>query len=112
MTSLQGKFIHAFTFGEAQYFVTMWKELLPLLSAILFNLHPEEFQARVAEMKGRTREYYSRDPVQAGMREPMPVGNSGLYVETHWNNDKTYLICVDLLKRFGYGEDDFHIDYR
>jgi negative regulator of replication initiation len=90
--------------------VTIWKELLQLLSGILYNLDPRVFEDSISTMRGNSRRYFDRDPERVRMRSPRRVGRSPWYVETHWDNDKTYFLCVEMLQRFGYSENDLELD--
>lgn len=105
--SFLGKSIVGFTFCGKHYPAKMWKDLLINLAEIIYHAHRSDFR-KVLSMHGTKRIYFSQSPEQ--MREPRKVGDSGLYVETHWSAKSMVKLSLDLLALFGYTDQDLKID--
>ena len=102
-----GKAIRGFSFGGEQYGVRTWKDLLVTLASTIHSQRGQDFDI-VLGMRGTKRTYFSRD--QYKLREPKEVGESGIFVETHWSADGTVKMCDKLLALFRYSPDDLRIE--
>lgn len=105
--SYLGKSIKSFTFRGVRHQVRTWKELLTSLTQIIYDKHTSEFD-KAFSFRGPKRVYFSRTPNE--MREPLKVGRTNIYVETHWSANSTLRICLGLLALFGYSDQDLKIE--
>ena len=101
-----GKSIIGFVFDGNSFEVSRWKDLLTTLAEEVHNRHAPEFE-RVGELHGSKHAYFSRD--ERELRLPLPVGNSGYFVDTHLSAKMTIQISYRLLFLFSYSERDLKI---
>lgn len=90
-----------FKFKGISYSVTRWSETMERFCTMIYLDKPQEF-IRILRLKGKRRQYFNRDGFR--MRDPVPIGDSGIYLETHLgaNNCKSVMDAVSRL--FGYGD--------
>ena len=103
-----GKRIKSFiVFGE-QFHPRSWKKMVAEVANQVYLRDPLQFHRQAPELRGTTREYFSRDPEQ--LEQPQAVGDSGWFVYTKWDPDRSVAVCRKLLELFGYNRDDLRID--
>jgi restriction endonuclease Mrr len=88
--------------------VKNWKGMLVGLCTHLYAKHGDDFSQKVLGLGGRTRTYFSRNP--SDMRLPEAIGESGIYVGTHWSADDTYRRCKQVVKVLGYAANRFEVE--
>lgn len=101
------KKIDSFIFKKIAYKPQNWKDLLTKVAEKIYEENKSSFD-KIFNLKGRKRTYYTRDPKQ--QREPRPIGNSGIFVETHFNANHIVKMTLDLLELFGYSREDLKIE--
>ncbi len=105
-TSRTYKKIKAFAFKGKKYEVKTWKELLVLLSKILYNEDQAKFLALTKSIRGTKRLYFSNSEVD--LRSPEKIAPR-LYVETHFSAIMIENICRRMIEQFGYKKRDLVI---
>lgn len=106
----RGEYAHkrprAVTVLGAQFPATTWKEVLVGVCREVAVRHPEEFE-RVLEFRGRKRVYFSRD--FRGMRSPLEIPGTRVFVETHLSASSIVKRCHQVLKLFGHGQESLNV---
>lgn len=108
LSDYTSKKIDSFIFKKIAYKPHNWKDLLTKVAEKIYEENESSFD-KVFNLKGRKRIYYTRDPNQ--QREPRPIGDSGVFVETHFNANHIVKMTLDLLELFGYGKEDLKIEF-
>ena len=99
------KKIASFTFKGEPCACRSWPGMLVALVEMIYQRHPEEFHQVIES----SNHYFGRS--QEGMANPNPVGNSGYYVGVGYNTNTIYnQRCRDLLRKFGYTQQDLVIE--
>ena len=103
-----GKQIKAFTFNGKPYKVKYWNEFLPKFCEILSEDYPDRFED-VLKLKPH---FFSKDPAADFPKgaSPKPIGSTGIYVQTHMDNDKKKKMVGDLVEHFGCAPPVLYID--
>ena len=103
-----GKTIRAFTFNGERREVKYWSEFLTEFCKILSDDDTNQFED-VLELK---LHYLSKNPAAdfAKGANPKLIGSTGIYVQTHIDNDVKKVIVIDLVKRFGCNMPVLYID--
>ena len=102
----KGKSPVSFTFADETFEVSTWKEILITVAENLYGRHATDYD-RTLELRGTKRAYFSRQKQE--LREPIAVGNSGYFVETHFSANDMVLQCHRLMSLFGYAGQDLEI---
>ena len=102
----KGKSPVSFTFADETFEVSTWKEILITVAEKLYGRHATDYD-RTLELRGTKRAYFSRQKQE--LREPIAVGNSGYFVETHFSANDMVLQCHRLMSLFGYAGQDLEI---
>ena len=103
-----GKRIKSFTVFGDQFYPRSWKEMVAEVANQVYLKNPSQFHRQAPDLRGRTREYFSRDPER--LEQPQGVGDSGWFVYTKWDPDRTVAVCRNLLELFGYDQDDLRVE--
>ena len=103
-----GKRIRAFTFNGEPYKVKRWNEFLTQFCKILSEDDTIQFE-NVLELKPHS---FSKNPAVDFPKgaSPKPIGSTGIYVQTHMDNDKKKKMVGDLVEHFGCAPPVLHID--
>jgi hypothetical protein len=91
-----------------------FKEILLGVGEILYRRNGEEFWTRVSGIRSRSgKTYFARDSREyVGMAEPMPIGESGVYVETGSSAEDIRVRCHEMLRRFGHEPAKLRVIFR
>ena len=87
--------------------VNTWKDLLLGVTEALYTRHQVEFLETVRPIWGKRKPWVSTDPDD--VREPRPIGTSGLFVATQLSAKTIQRRCYRLLKAFDYPATDLEI---
>ncbi len=86
-TGYSGKRVSAFLLGDQRYDVDNWRGVLLRTCELAHNKAPGEFAGKVLALKGKRRQYFSRDgrKLHEGgqLRDGMEIKGSGIYVESN-----------------------------
>lgn len=93
-------------FGE-QESVSSFKDLLVGVCEKVAARHPDEFD-RVLQLKGRTRDYFSRE--YKDMTRPEKIPGTDLFVEANLSANDVVRRCRDVLRLFGYSEETLSVE--
>jgi len=107
LASHTGKTIVAFTFLGQRRTAKIWKDLLLGVCETIYNQHRQDFD-RVLDLRGRRRAWFSRE--KSGMREPRPIGRSGVFAETNRSANRLCIVTGKVMELFGYSRDDLMIE--
>ena len=100
------KSIVAFIFQNKEYSVRSWKEMLLKIVNIMIDNHREKFN-KVLELRGKKRPYFSKNPRE--LRKAERISNTDIYVETNLSANQIVKLSIDIIKTFGYKEEDLII---
>ncbi len=103
----KGKKIEAFVFDGQRYEVRFWKDFLCTLARVLKEKHPDAFE-KVLLLRGKKRPYFSRRP--SDLRIPELIEGTDIYVETNQSASSIVQLCRELVRLFGYREEDLQIE--
>ncbi len=98
-----GKSISSFYFRGSKYEVQSWKDLLLRIRQPPKATHRIEFDKTLG-IVGRKRPYFTRNPNE--LRSPQKIANTNIFVETNLNSNGIVKICLAILAKFGYSNDD------
>lgn len=101
-----GRAAVAYIFQGQEQRVSQWKELYVRLCEDLYDHHRDEF-GRVFDIKGRTREYFSRRPED--LFAPRPIGSTGIYGETNMGADQLCRMVEKVMKKLGHSPEQVEI---
>jgi len=87
--------------------VKTWRQILETVSKEIFETS-KDF-ARVTEIKGREREYFTKNP--SILIHPKKIPGSPYYFEANISANSTMRIITKMLKLFGYKQSDLQIGY-
>ena len=99
--------ISSFHFTGSKYEVETWKGLLMKILEIMYSKHGKDFN-KVLNMPGRKRQYFSYDPQTLGTAQK--IGDTNIYVEVKLGSEGIVRLCYDVIKLFGYSDDDLKIE--
>jgi hypothetical protein len=99
--------ISSFYFLGSKYDVDTWKALLMKILEIMYSKHGGSFN-KVLDMPGRKRQYFSYDPLTLGTAAKF--GDTNIYVEVKLGHEGIVRLCYDVIKLFGYSDDDLKIE--
>jgi hypothetical protein len=106
-TSRNKNAISSFYFAGSKYEVDTWKGLLMKILEIMYSKHGGSFN-KVLDMSGRKRQYFSYDPQTLGTAQKF--GDTNIYVEVKLGSEGIVRLCYDVIKLFGYSDDDLKIE--
>jgi len=86
--------------------VDNWKDILNKLIVKIYE-DRENFD-RIMEIKGRTRNYFSKNNPK-NIREPAKVSGISYYYETNMSANKTMDVVNEVLEKFDYDESEFKL---
>jgi negative regulator of replication initiation len=101
-----GRAALAYIFQGQEQRVSQWKELYVSICQDLYDLHRDEF-GRVFDVKGRTREYFSRNPEE--LFAPRPIGSTGIYAETNMGADQLCRVVEKVMEKLNHSPDEVRI---
>ena len=107
-TSFRGKKVAAFWLDGARYEVRSWPHLVQELCDQLAEEAGTAFAERVANVRGRTRVYFTERPDD--LQHPRKLTNSSLYVEGNLGPDRAARISRRILIAVRGSDDSFHIE--
>lgn len=99
----------AFIFMGKHYNVSSYKNILLGLCQLLNQAHASDFY-EVLGLQGRTRNYFSRE--SEGMKAPVELKGTGIYIETNQNANSIMKLCGRLLRLFNYSYDQLQVEVR
>lgn len=99
--------ISSFSFAGSNYEVDTWKGLLMKILEIIYSKHGSDFN-KVLDMPGKKRQYFSYDPQTLGTAQKF--GDTNIYVEVKLGSEGIVRLCYDVIKLFGYSDDDLKIE--
>ena len=99
--------ISGFRFLGSQHSARLWKDLLTSVAKIMLELHESEFD-KVLALRGTKRQYFSRN--QNELREPVKIGDSSIYAETHFSARMIVERSRKLIALFGYAPEELEIE--
>lgn len=98
--------ISSFELLGQRYEVDKWIEMLLKLSEVMAHRHSNEFE-KVLDLKGSKRPYFTKN--KNALRIPRKINKTDIYVETNLSANSIVKISKDLIKLFGYKENDLKI---
>jgi hypothetical protein len=103
-----GKKPQAFIFKGARHEVQTWREVLLGLCTALYAEHSSSFESTVLPLRGKYRQYFSRDPkeVAAAIR----IANTSVFAMTNLNAEGIVKRCEELVQAFGHPASDFRVE--
>ena len=104
-TSFRGRRVAAFLLDGGRHEVKSWPHLVQELSDELAREAGAEFAERVADVKGRTRVYFTERPDD--LQHPRKLTNSSLYVEGNLGPDRAARISRRILIAVRGSDDGF-----
>ncbi|HOO54372.1 MAG TPA: type I restriction endonuclease [Methanothrix sp.] len=103
---VRGTSIDHFELKGTQYDVDSWKNMLLKICDIMQTSHKDQFD-KVLSLRGRKLAYFSKNPTELSL--PEPISGTDIYVETSHSADRIVKISKDIIKLFGYSEDDLSV---
>lgn len=104
----QGETIKSFYFDGSKHVVSTWKDLLIGVIEDILSKHKKEFD-NILNVKGKQgRIYFSKKPKE--LDAPLEIDNTKIYVETKLGSKNIIKLCYDIIREFGYSEDDLKIE--
>ena len=97
----------AFELDDALHEVTSWRRLLPTLCEQLARRAGPAFAGRVAEVRGRTRPYFSASGAE--LRMPLEIPGTGLHVEGNLSADQAERVARLTLHAVRGSDEGFRI---
>ncbi|MFH1732470.1 MAG: hypothetical protein ABIF82_12585 [Planctomycetota bacterium] len=94
--------------GESQN-VSSWKEAWVKVVEVLVQIHPGD-PDRLCQLKGYKAEYVSKD--RARVDTPVPLGDTGFFVETHLGAVHIGKLCCKALRLLGHDPNELKIQVR
>jgi hypothetical protein len=98
--------VKSFTFLGKSYEAKSWRNLYLQLIKIIAEDKGPEFE-RVLQIRGRVRPHYAKTP--SNLRMPERIKGTDIYVETNLSANSIVNKCHQLIRFFGYDENDFRI---
>jgi hypothetical protein len=92
--------------GDTRIPVKSWKQLWLTLLELVRSQQAATFD-KCFELVGRTRPYFAVQPER--LRAPEPIGDSGIFVETHLSAEEIAKLAYRLIHRLGYDDTDLEI---
>ena len=93
-------------FGESHTAGT-WRGLLMTVCEVVAQRHPDDFSAKAVTVKGRTRQQIAESP--DGMINPLPIGNTGLWLEANQSRRSALRVVELVLTAFGYPPNELRL---
>ena len=103
------KSVVAFTLKGTRYPVHSWKEMLIKIMNLMLSNHREQF-CKVFNLVGRSRPYCTKNSNE--LRSPERIANTDTYIETNLSAKQIVKLSKNIIKLFGYSEDDLSIEAR
>lgn len=100
------KKIESFVLFGDRHSVGTWQEMLLTVARELYHRYPLEFD-RCLSLRGTTMPYFSKSP--SDLKDLRQVGDSGYYAESKLNSNSVVRRSMELLHRFGHGDEDLQI---
>lgn len=98
-----------FSFAGESQDVSSWKELWLKLLETLVEMHPGE-PDRLCQLRGNRRDYVSKDRARVDM--PVPLGDTGFFVETHLGAVHIGKLCCKALRLLVHDPNELKIQVR
>lgn len=106
-TGYTGKSISAFHFNGTKYQVDTWKGLLIKILEIIYSKHGKDF-SKILNIPGKKRQYFSYD--SQTLDTPQKFDDTNIYMETKLSSKAIVKLVYELIKLFGYSDNDLAID--
>lgn len=99
--------ISSFYFVGSKYDIDTWKGLLTKILEIMYSKHGKDFN-KIMDIPGRKRKFFSYDPQELDTAQKF--NDTNIYMETKLGSKGIKGLCYDVIKLFGYSDNDLKIE--
>ena len=103
----KGKAIKSFNFKSNEYKVKSWEDLPCELCNLILKKHKDSFE-NVLYISLKGRDFFSKNPHQFILNKE--ISGTGVYINTDLPENAAVALCHEILKSFGYEENDLIIN--